>query len=690
MTERRNYSRFLVLTVSLFFTTFFLPAQSRGPVTNPGIYTYQLGDDPSWAQPDFDDSGWKTGEFGKFTHDLRETIGWARFVLHVEGHHLNKPLGITFKLAGAAEIYLDGQLIRRLGKVGHSKTEETPYLGSGFYVYPIYFHGPSALKDSTGRQSRHVLAIRYSGFFLESRIWTGFRPYFSFSIGDIEVMNRERGEYVRRYSINQMLMMGIFLALALLHLLIYLFYPKPRANLYFSFFAASSAAAVFFLYQTEGVTNPDHMITFRLIFATSLVFLTLTLLRFAYSLLYLRPPKIFYWFASIGLALFTWNLLRPFIVGNYIILFCVASCPETLRAVLYRSGKIRNQEGLLSGSWIVGLGAIPLMFTGFYEILRRLDIISDILGLDGIPAPFYAVVVLMIFMSVFLARQFATTNKDLETKLVEVRELSQKRLEEEDKRIRLETENARKTQELEEARKLQLSMLPETVPQLPYLEIAVYMQTATEVGGDYYDFHLEENNGDSRDSNDTPLTLAIGDATGHGLQAGTMVAAAKSLFNAFALEPDPVQFLAKSSEALKKMGFRKMFMAMTIAKFDGYRLRLAAAGMPFALILHAASNSVEEVKLKGTPLGSTNYFPYQEAEYTLDKNDMVLFMSDGLAESFNPPGEMFGFRQVKEVFLQTAGQSPQAVIDHLKQCGEEWAAGTELHDDVTLMAIKMK
>ncbi len=75
-------------------------------------------------------------------------------------------------------------------------------------------------------------------------------------------------------------------------------------------------------------------------------------------------------------------------------------------------------------------------------------------------------------------------------------------------------ENQRRAKELEEARTLQLSMLPKTVPSLPNLEIAVYMNPATEVGGDYYDFHV---------SNDGALTVAVGDATGHGLNAGIMV-----------------------------------------------------------------------------------------------------------------------------------------------------------------------
>ena len=87
----------------------------------------------------------------------------------------------------------------------------------------------------------------------------------------------------------------------------------------------------------------------------------------------------------------------------------------------------------------------------------------------------------------------------------------------------LEADNQRKTKELEEASKLQLSMLPKNVPDVPDLEIAVYMKTASEVGGDYYDFKYD-NNG--------TLIIAIGDATGHGMKAGTMVATIKGLFTA--------------------------------------------------------------------------------------------------------------------------------------------------------------
>jgi serine phosphatase RsbU (regulator of sigma subunit) len=108
----------------------------------------------------------------------------------------------------------------------------------------------------------------------------------------------------------------------------------------------------------------------------------------------------------------------------------------------------------------------------------------------------------------------------------------------------LEAERPRQAKELEEARQLQLSMLPKKLPQLPHLEIAAFMKTASEVGGDYYDFHL---------SDDSTLTIAVGDATGHGLKTGTLVSSVKSLFVSLAYHPDIPHIFERMSRVLKEM-----------------------------------------------------------------------------------------------------------------------------------------
>ncbi|MFQ5676646.1 MAG: PP2C family protein-serine/threonine phosphatase, partial [bacterium] len=245
----------------------------------------------------------------------------------------------------------------------------------------------------------------------------------------------------------------------------------------------------------------------------------------------------------------------------------------------------------------------------------------------------------------------------------------------------LESENERKARELEEARRLQLAMLPDTIPQLPHLDIAVYMQTATEVGGDYYDFKL---------GNDGTLTTAIGDATGHGLKAGIMVATTKGLFNSLADQAEPVHILSKPSAALKAMGMQRLYMAMAIVKFNGNQVKIASAGMPFALIYRAQARQVEEVVLKGMPLGCFPDFSYQQQELGLQTGDVVLLLSDGLEEMFNEKGETLGDKQVKRLFAEVGRKSPQQIIAHLKRAGASWAGGRAQVDDVTMMVVRMK
>jgi len=245
----------------------------------------------------------------------------------------------------------------------------------------------------------------------------------------------------------------------------------------------------------------------------------------------------------------------------------------------------------------------------------------------------------------------------------------------------LEADNARKTRELEDARRLQLSMLPKAIPVLPDAEIAVLMKPATEVGGDYYDFAVAD---------DGTLTLAIGDATGHGLRSGTMVTATKSLFNALATSLEPVPFLKQTSRALKLMGFRNLYMALTLAKFKKGKLLLSAAGMPYALIYRAAKQAVEEIVLKGMPLGRFPDYPYEQERIKLLPGDTVVFMSDGLTDRFNRNNERLGEERIKNLLGDIGHCEPKQVIQILLKEGNDWGRGVQPHDDMTFVVLKMK
>lgn len=243
----------------------------------------------------------------------------------------------------------------------------------------------------------------------------------------------------------------------------------------------------------------------------------------------------------------------------------------------------------------------------------------------------------------------------------------------------LEAENARRSEELEKARHLQLSMLPKTLPQLPHVQLAAHMQTATEVGGDYYDFHLAD---------DDTLLFAIGDATGHGLQAGTMVTATKSLFTHLSSETDLVELIKEATQTIRRIGLPKMYMALALGKLSSHTLELVGAGLPPALLHRSATGIIEKIPLKGMPLGGFQGYPYRALSIRIEPGDTLLLMTDGFPEHFNPDREMIGYDETVSIFQEVATEAPGIIIEHLKTTAHAWAEGPEQDDDITFVVMQ--
>jgi serine phosphatase RsbU (regulator of sigma subunit) len=244
----------------------------------------------------------------------------------------------------------------------------------------------------------------------------------------------------------------------------------------------------------------------------------------------------------------------------------------------------------------------------------------------------------------------------------------------------LQTEYDRKSAELEEARRFQLSLLPKTLPENPGFEIAVSMRTATEVGGDYYDFHLGA---------DGALTAAIGDATGHGARAGTMVTAVKSLFSAFAGQRGPRELLDEAARAVRRMELGRMAMGLAVARLRDRVLTLSSAGMPPVLVYRAAQGRAEEISLQGMPLGGFA-FDYEESRLDLSPGDAILLMTDGLPELANGEGDPLGYPRVRGLFEELGRQAPEEIIAGLSRAAEAWTAGEAVKDDVTLVVVRVR
>lgn len=277
-----------------------------------------------------------------------------------------------------------------------------------------------------------------------------------------------------------------------------------------------------------------------------------------------------------------------------------------------------------------------------------------------------------------LAVAFNHMARELQSHQTRLVEQEQLRHEQEVKQRLLEADHARKSDELEQARSFQLSLLPRTLPSSGSTAIAVHMETATEVGGDYYDFVTD---GDD-------LVIAIGDATGHGARAGTMVTAVKSLFVARAHRLSPAAFIEEADVAIRRMDLGRMAMALAVARLKGNTLTIASAGMPSAIVYRPSSASVDELDAFGTPLGTLGG-ERSEISTSLERGDRVLLMSDGFAELTSAEGEPLGYHAVAGEFsrIAAAAGSVTEVIAGLRASVVEHRSGT-LDDDVTFVVLE--
>ena len=495
-------------------------------------WKYKIGDDSVWAEHNFNDSEWETIN-PMLPREVFEKLDWTgniwfRNNIKVDSSLWNKPLGLIFSCTGAAEIFLNGKLIYKYGEVGKSKETE------------IIFLDRTPRHIVFDKEDIQVIAVRYSNFVAEKIIKYDIPAGFNSIIGELNMFITDYIETIRQRSIIQMAFSAFILAFAIMHLLLFVFYPKTRENLYYSISMLSFALVIYMSIQGNFInsimTAIDFLVINSVAVQTAIFFGLLTV----YVSTYAKMPKQSIFFVVLWALFVLHTIFFPFFGEEYteyaFYIYALILSLEILRVVI--RSLIRKEPW--DWGWVIGVGFLVAFIFIVYQVLIILGAVRPLFGIYLVYV--YGIVFLAITVSINLSKKVSDTNKDLERQLIQIKELSQKTIEQErkakDEELAwklLEADNERKTKELEEARKLQLSMLPSKVPSIKNIEIAAFMKPATEVGGDYYDFKYNHNG---------TLTVAVGDATGHGMKAGTMVATIKGLFSAEPAETDIIPFFS--------------------------------------------------------------------------------------------------------------------------------------------------
>jgi len=241
-------------------------------------------------------------------------------------------------------------------------------------------------------------------------------------------------------------------------------------------------------------------------------------------------------------------------------------------------------------------------------------------------------------------------------------------------------EEDRKNKELQAARDLQLSMLPKKTPQIDNLDIASFIRSSTEVGGDYYDFF--EHKGRA-------LYSICGDATGPGVASGMMVSVTKAGLNGIDALPANT-ILHKLNNVVKNIDLGTLRMSLNIVQIKATEFELSSAAMPPVYHYVAASNKVEEILIQGLPLGGLRGEHFDSITRSFNSGDIIIQLSDGLPESPNLMGEMYDYERLRLLIESNGKKTAQGMIDTLMASVDEWLQGQHNPDDITLVVIKKK
>jgi hypothetical protein len=239
-------------------------------------------------------------------------------------------------------------------------------------------------------------------------------------------------------------------------------------------------------------------------------------------------------------------------------------------------------------------------------------------------------------------------------------------------------EDERRIAELEAAKDLQNRMLPKILPKVDGLEIASFLQTSSEVGGDYYDFHPQP---------DGSLVAVCGDATGHGTAAGMLVSITKAGLIGIPLD-EPNKMLFDLNRLVKKVDLGILRMSLNITHFKDNKLKLSSAAMPPCYLYVAKTKSIEEIQISGLPLGGLYGATFDMEERTFSKGDIFVIASDGLPEAPNLNGVQIGYQAVEDCILTNAEKSAEEIKDALVVLGSDWLAGQTTPDDITIVVFK--
>jgi hypothetical protein len=609
-----------------------------------GPWKFHTGDDMAWAQPDFDDSGWKS-------IDLTKPVGWTkqgypgysgfawyRLRVDVQGASRGLALKMPDQTDDAYQVYVNGQKIGQLGKFTDHSVTAYPALPEGF---PL----PKSVKNGT-----ITIAIRM--WMDRSTIFNSADPgglhgppelgYASLVRKLIRLDYDDMAHFFGGAFIEGMiLLMALLMAAAL-------------------FWLDREEQAYLWLAIVCTVTLVENAITLSVTF-TPWLGLTLAVVLNSVILAQVRVGLwvLFwgYWFrlAKIGkLHRMVWPLVGiltlgtamcqaplygqivPVYYANYInpaLVVVKLGLGVLLFFVAYRGFTTQKTEGWMAGT------AVLLGFIANYQrqmLLIHVPITYSFFGFY-VSLGAAATITALLIITVMLLRRF----------------------------IQAQALKEQWKMEIQQAQEVQQLLIPHELPEVTGMTIESEYRPAREVGGDFFQILPLEEPG--------TVLIVVGDVTGKGMQAGMLVALIVGAIRAAVQHSsDPARILHEVNEQLCER--QHAIATCLILRIDPDGKGIIANAGQLSPYLNGT-----EIEMEGAfPIGIVPDGEFSTASFDLGEGDSLFLMSDGVVEATDPHGTLFGFERIAELLRR------RATSEEIAQAAQEF--GQE--DDILVLQVR--
>lgn len=250
-------------------------------------------------------------------------------------------------------------------------------------------------------------------------------------------------------------------------------------------------------------------------------------------------------------------------------------------------------------------------------------------------------------------------------------------------------EKERMAKELEIARDIQKSLLPQSFPDIESLQVAAVCESATEVGGDYFDLIPIDRR---------RLGIVMADVAGKGVPGLLVMGVARSVIRGQARQHlSPREVLIRANDIITPDIHRGMFVTVLYGVLDVERRSFVVANAghnPLVVIREQGPQICEVLKTQGRPVGFMvgPFFDdrLEESSILLNDNDVIFTYTDGILDALNAEGEEFGMNRMLGALEEKRGAPPQEIIDYVRAVLGEFVGSSPQHDDITMLALSLQ